>query len=320
MERMGRMRRDFFLEPSQTPSIGDEMSDVMLDHTTKASVLIEALPYMQAFRGQTFVIKVGGSAMDDWSLIEELLRDVVFLEAIGINPVLVHGGGKAISKAMAEAGLAAHFINGLRVTDDATIAIVENTLNQAVNPLLVKSANDFGGRAIGLNGQRVFLGKKKDPVIDHSTGQSADLGWVGEVVDFRLDEIEALIRGEVIPIVSPIASEVGSHKPLNCNADVAAAALAGRLKAAKFIYLSDVRGVMGDPADPDSLYSSLDRAQVQMLIRDGIITGGMIPKVESALTALDHGVGKVHMIDGRLRHSLLLEIFTQAGIGTEIIA
>ncbi len=295
------------------------MTATFHDTVAKASVLIEALPYIQQFRGQTFVIKIGGSAMDDWRLIENLLRDIVFLEVIGINPVLVHGGGKAISKAMADAGLAACFVNGLRVTDDATIDIVERTLTQEINPRLVKSMNDFGGLAIGLNGKRVFLGQKTAPVVDKTTDDLADLGWVGEVVDFRLDEINAALRGEIVPIVSPIASEIDSGHALNCNADVAAAALAGRLKAAKFIYLSDVLGVMKDPKDPKSLYSHLNRQQVQGLIADGTITGGMIPKVESALAALAAGAGKVHMIDGRLDHSLLLEIFTKEGIGTEIV-
>ncbi len=289
------------------------------EQIAKAGVLIEALPYMQQFRGQTFVIKVGGSAMDDWSLIEGLLRDVVWLECIGVNPVLVHGGGKAISKGMADAGLSANFINGLRVTDDATIDIVERVLSHEINPRLVKAMNEFGGTASGLDGKRVFLGKKKAPVTDQETGQPADLGWVGEVVDFQLEEILAAIRSEIVPVVSPIAAEAHSGHALNCNADVAAAALAGRLKAAKFIYLSDVLGVMKDPKDPKTLFSHLDRAQVHALLADGTIKGGMIPKVESALAALDAGAGKVHMIDGRLRHSLLLEIFTKDGIGTEIV-
>ena len=285
----------------------------------KASVLIEALPYMQQFRGQTFVIKIGGSAMDDWSLIEGLLRDVVYLEAIGINPVLVHGGGKAISKGMTEAGLQARFVNGLRVTDDATIGIVERVLSQEINPKLVMAMNDFGGLAVGINGKRVFLGRRAAAVTDKATGEPADLGWVGEVEDFRLDELQAILKGEIVPVISPIASEIGSGHALNCNADVAAAALAGRLKAAKFIYLSDVLGVMRDPRDPKSLIPHLDRADVAALIADGTISGGMIPKVQSALAALEAGAAKVHLVDGRLPHSLLLEIFTKEGIGTEIV-
>jgi acetylglutamate kinase len=220
---------------------------------------------------------------------------------------------------MAEAGLAARFVNGLRVTDDATIGIVEKVLSQEINPRLVMAMNDFGGLAVGINGKRVFLGRKSDPVADQSTGEPADLGWVGEVVDFRLDELQAILKGEIVPVVSPIASEIGSGHALNCNADVAAAALAGRLKAAKFIYLSDVLGVMRDPKDPKSLIPHLDRAGVAALVADGTISGGMIPKVQSALAALEAGAAKVHLIDGRLPHSLLLEIFTKEGIGTEIV-
>jgi acetylglutamate kinase len=282
-------------------------------------VLIEALPYMQQFRGQTFVIKIGGSAMDDWGLIDGLVRDVVFLEGIGINPVLVHGGGKAISQGMAKAGLAARFVNGLRVTDDGAIEIVERVLTQEINPRLVKSVNDAGGAAFGLNGKRVFLGRRHERVIDGATGEPADLGWVGDVVDFRLDEIVAALKGEIVPVVSPIASEIDSGHALNCNADTAAAALAGRLKAAKFIYLSDVLGVMRDPRDPKTLLPHLSGAEARRLIAEGVIRGGMIPKVESALAALDAGAGKIHLIDGRLEHSLLLEIFTREGIGTEIV-
>lgn len=286
----------------------------------KADVLLEALPYMQEFRGQTFVIKLGGSTMDDWTLIERMLRDLVFLEVIGINPVLVHGGGKAISKAMADAGLQARFVNGLRVTDDPAMELVERTLSQQINPRLVRHINEFGGTAIGINGRRVFLGRKQPPIIDQESGHLTDLGWVGEVIDFRLDEIHAAIRGEIVPVISPIASEIDSGHALNCNADVAAAALAGQLKAAKFIYLSDVLGVMRDPKDPASLIPHLDRSRVQELITNGTIRGGMIPKVESALAALAAGAGKVHLVDARLPHSLLLEIFTREGIGTEIVA
>ena len=274
---------------------------------------------MQQFRGETFVIKIGGSAMDDWGLIDGLLRDVVFLEVIGINPVLVHGGGKAISKAMADAGLPARFVNGLRATDDAAIEIVERVLTQEINPRLVKSVNDFGGSAFGLNGKRVFLANRQSRVIDQESGLEEDLGWVGEVVDFRLDEIVAALRGEIVPVISPLAAEATSGHALNCNADVAAAALAGRLKAAKFIYLSDVLGVMKDPKDPKSLIPHLSGTQARHLIANGVIHGGMIPKVQSALAALDAGAAKVHLIDGRLEHSLLLEIFTKQGIGTEIV-
>ncbi|MGI8605427.1 MAG: acetylglutamate kinase [Verrucomicrobiales bacterium] len=285
----------------------------------KAQVLVEAMPYLQEFRGKTFVIKIGGSVMDDWPIIEGLVRDVVFFSLMGIDAVLVHGGGKAISRAMSEAGLGARFINGFRITDEATVEIVERTLRLEINPRLVQAAIEFGGKAVGVNGRDVFLGRKRGPIVDASTGEPADLGWVGEVVDFHLEEIQAALTRDAIPVVSPIASEIGTQHALNCNADVAAGALAGRLGAAKFIYLSDVLGVMNDPRDPKTLFTHLDEKQARRLIAEGTITAGMIPKVESALSALAAGARKVHMIDARLPHSLLLEIFTKEGIGTEIV-
>lgn len=284
----------------------------------KAGVLIEAMPYLQRFRGQTFLIKFGGSAMDDPDLVEGLLRDIVFMELAGINPVVVHGGGKAISKAMTEAGLEAKFVGGLRVTDEKAIGIVERVLFETVNRDLVATINRYGGRAVGLHGKEVFIGKKNPPVKGED-GQPVDLGFVGTVHDFRADEVLAAVKREEVPVISPVASEEGTGAALNVNADIAAASLAGRLKAAKFVYISDVLGVMGDPADASSLLPSLNRAEVEKLVNDRVITGGMIPKVRSALSALEAGVQKVHMIDGRIPHSLLLEIFTRSGIGTEIV-
>jgi acetylglutamate kinase len=287
-------------------------------HIEKASVLIEALPYLQRFRGQTFLIKFGGSAMDDPELVQGLLRDIVFLEVAGINPVVVHGGGKAISKAMTEAGLAARFVGGLRVTDEQTIGIVERVLFDVVNRDLVDTINRFGGRACRVHGKDVFIGRKNPPVKGED-GQPVDLGYVGTVHDFNADAVLAAISREEVPVISPVAGEEGTGAALNVNADIAAASLAGRLKAAKFVYISDVLGVMRDPADAASLIPSLDRAGVEQLVNERVITGGMIPKVRSALSALDAGVQKVHMIDGRIPHSLLLEIFTTSGIGTEIL-
>jgi acetylglutamate kinase len=288
------------------------------DQIAKAGVLIEALPYLQRFRGQTFLIKFGGSAMDDPDLVERLLRDIVFMELAGINPVVVHGGGKAISKAMTEAGLEAKFVGGLRVTDEKTIGIVEHVLFEEVNRNLVDTIKRYGGRAVGIHGKSVFIGRKNPPVKGED-GAPVDLGFVGTVHDFQPDEVLAAIAREEVPVISPVASEEGTNAALNVNADIAAASLAGRLKAAKFVYISDVLGVMRDPADTTSLMPSLDRAGVEKLVNDRVITGGMIPKVRSALSALDAGVQKVHMIDGRIPHSLLLEIFTKSGIGTEIV-
>ena len=289
----------------------------MQDQIRKADVLLEALPYMQSFRGCTFLIKVGGSAMEDPTLVEQLLRDVVFLEAVGINPVIVHGGGKAISKAMEEAGLKANFIGGMRVTDADTIRIVEETLARVINPEIVSRINHFGGKAVGVPGTEVFLGEKM-PGKDPATGQLVDLGFVGLVTDCKLGLIQAAVAGEFVPVVSPVARENNSGSTLNVNADLAACALATRLKAAKLIFLSDVLGVMKDPKDPATLIPTLDPIEIDRLKRDGIISGGMIPKVDSSLASLRGGVGKVHLIDGRIPHALILEIFTDVGIGTEI--
>ncbi len=292
----------------------------MDEHIAKARVLIEALPYLQEFRGQTFLVKLGGSAMEDPELVDNLLRDIVFLEVAGINPILVHGGGKAISAAMKEAGLEARFVGGLRVTDAASIAIVEKTLSEIINPRLVNGLTQSGGRAVGIPGNQVFLGEKL-PGTDPETGESVDLGFVGRVTDFQLEAIHAAVRDETVPVVSPIARLQGAEsQSLNVNADLAASALGARLQASKIVYLSDVRGVLQDPADESTLIPTLNRASVETHIEQGVISGGMIPKVRSALDALDAGVGKVHMIDGRIPHSLLLEIFTERGIGTEIVA
>lgn len=292
--------------------------DHLLNQISKASVLIEALPYLQRFRGQIFLIKFGGSAMDDPGLVEGLLRDVVFMELAGINPVIVHGGGKAITKAMADAGLPARFVGGLRVTDESAISIVEQTLSNVINPGLVKTINQFGGRAVGFSGKSVFVGHRAAPVKGEN-GEPVDLGFVGEVHDFVIDKVLETIAQEKVPVISPVAAEEGTTHALNVNADLAAASLAGRLKASKFIYLSDVLGVMRDHTDPASLIPSLNPQEVERLVNERVITGGMIPKVKSALQALSAGVQKVHLVDGRIPHSLLLEIFTQQGIGTEII-
>ena len=278
-------------------------------YTAKAATLIEALPYMQSFRGCTFLIKVGGSAMEDPALVDRFLRDVVFLEAVGINPVIVHGGGKAISKAMNDAGLQARFVNGMRVTDEETIKIVEDTLARVINPEIVTKINAFGGKAVGIPGTEVFAGEK----------MKGELGWVGEVTDCRLGLIQAAVAGEFVPVVSPVARELVSGRTLNVNADLAACALATRLKATKLIFLSDVLGVMRDPKDESTLIPSLNPAAIDKLKADGIISGGMIPKVDSSLASLRGGVGKVHLIDGRIPHALILEIFTDVGIGTEIV-
>jgi len=285
--------------------------------TDRAESLIEALPYIQKFRGELFVIKYGGSAMEDEQVIERFLRDVVFLEAVGINPVLIHGGGKAITQRMRDAGQKARFVNGLRVTDAEAIRIVEEVLDTVINPGIVTQLNALGGQAVGIPGKQVLVGRKLPPQTDGKT-TAVDLGYVGEVVEVRLEDILAAVAREHVPVISPLAKDADGVV-LNINADIAAGTIAGRLQAAKMIYLSDVPGIMRDPLEKDSLIPSVNAEKIEQLIEDEIIVGGMIPKVESAMQALAQGVKKIHFIDGRTPHALLLEIFTNTGIGTEII-
>ncbi|MGA3169782.1 MAG: acetylglutamate kinase [Chthoniobacteraceae bacterium] len=284
----------------------------------RAEALIEALPYIQKFRGQTFVIKYGGSAMEDEHVIERLLRDIVFLEAVGINPVLVHGGGKAITDRMREKGLKPKFVNGLRVTDASAIKIVEEVLDGAINPRLVDRIREFGGNSVGISGRRVFIAKKLPPQTD-AHNVAVDLGFTGEVVGLKTDKVAQALSAEKVPVISPISQD-DAGQPLNVNADIAAGAIAGALKAMKLIYLSDVPGIMRIPGEKDSLIPSVNSEMSEKLIEEEIIEGGMLPKVKSALGAIENGVSKVHLIDGRVPHSLLVEIFTNAGIGTEIVA
>ena len=283
----------------------------------RVEALIEALPFIQAFRGQTFVIKYGGSAMEDEHLVERTLRDVVFLEAVGIKPVLVHGGGKAITSRMREAGIKAKFVNGLRVTDRASMAIVESTLDQVINPMIVNQIVAFDGKAKGISGRNIIHAHRLTPQSG-AKGQAVDLGLVGEVTHVTLEEVEDTLRQGTMPVISPLGIDSGGTV-LNVNADVAAGAVAAGLRAAKLIYISDVRGIMRDQSQADSLIPSVNQDLIAKLIKDEIIEGGMIPKVESAVSALRNGVAKAHFIDGRLAHALLLEVFTNSGIGTEIV-
>jgi acetylglutamate kinase len=283
----------------------------------KAKALIEALPYLQGFRGKTFLIKLGGSAMENPELVARVMRDIVFLEVAGICPILVHGGGKSISLAMEHAGLKAQFVGGLRVTSDAAIDIVARVLSEEINPGLVRLIHDFGGRALGIPGNDIFLGTQIQGM--DAAGIPVDLGRVGEVVGCQLAPVLAAQQAGIVPVISPLAAESITGRPLNINADLAAAALAKDLRVVKLVYLSDVPGLLADPLDPSSLIHSVTRAEAAALVADGTISGGMIPKIRSAVDALDAGVDKVHFVDGRLPHALLLEIFTDGGIGTEVV-
>ena len=282
----------------------------------RADVLVEALPYLQKFRGQTVVIKYGGSAMEDPLLVASVLRDIVYLEAVGINPVVVHGGGKAITKRMKEAGIEAKFIAGLRVTDKASVDIVADVLDTDVNPGIVQTLNALGGDAKSFSGANVFRAEKT-PAFEHK-GEMVDLGFVGDVIGCQIPRVLECVRQEIVPVISPIGrDEYGQI--YNINADIAAAEIAIALEAEKIIYLSDVNGVLRDPKDAATRIPTITGDDVKTLKADGVIDGGMLPKVNSSLKALHFGVKKVHLIDGRIPHALLLELFTDKGIGTEIV-
>ena len=289
----------------------------MMRHT-KADALLEALPYFQQFRGRTVVVKYGGAAMENPDLVESVMRDIVFLEAVGINPVVVHGGGKAITAAMRQENLTARFVDGHRVTDEASIRIIDQILTEVIGPSLAARIRELGGKAEVLSGKEVLVAEKAPPRVD-ATGVKIDLGFVGDITSIDVAHAQKLVDAEIVPIISPLGRS-RDGQVYNINADIAAAKIAQALKAHKIIYLSDVNGVRRDPKDETSLISTLTPAQIQQLKQDGVIASGMIPKVDSALEALAGGVAKVHFLDGKKAHSLLLELFTDAGIGTEIAA
>ncbi len=283
----------------------------------KADVLIEALPYIQKFRGDTVVVKFGGSAMEDRSNVENVLKDVAFMSCVGLRPVLVHGGGKAISRRMQEAGLRPVFVKGLRVTDEDSIRVVEDVLNGVVNPELVQMLNDLGCKSRGIHGEHI-LSVKKHIGTDPESGKPLDWGYVGEVTGVDVEPVKAYLEANITPVVTPLG--LGPDRKLyNINADEAAAAIAERLEARKLVFLSDVPGILENTGDPHSILSTLELKEVEDLIKRGVISGGMLPKIGGALKALRAGVKKTHIIDASLPHSLLLELFTDKGVGTEIV-
>ena len=285
----------------------------------KADTFLEALPYIQRFRSATFVVKYGGSFMD--SPVAEVrngvARDIVFLEAVGINPVVIHGGGKAITRAMEEAGLKAEFIQGQRVTNAETVEVVDRVLSQEINPEIVRTIESLGGKARGFSGTTIFTCRKL--WLTGQGGEQIDIGLVGQVTGVNIEPLRECIRRGITPVVSPTAlGEDG--KLYNCNADVGAAQAAVFLKAKRLIFMSDVPGLLRDPRDPSTLISNLRAGEVPELKRLGIVDKGMIPKIDSAIAALEAGVDKVSLVDGRVPHAVILETFTDAGIGTEVIS
>ena len=284
----------------------------------KARVLLEALPYIQRFHDSIFVVKYGGSFMDsdDPEVRERVAADIVFLNSVGIKVVVVHGGGKAISRAMERSGIVPQWRNGIRVTDEKTIRIVESTLNNEINADICAMIARRNGDALGMPGNLVNLCEKMSARDDD--GNAVDLGFVGEIKSVKTKLIKKALAEGKIPVISPIALDE-DDRPYNTNADAAASAVASALKARRLVFMSDVPGLLANPKDSSTLISTLRVHEVPELKRTGVISAGMIPKVDSAVRALQSGVRRVHFIDGRTPHSLLLEIFTDKGVGTEII-
>lgn len=283
----------------------------------KAAVLIEALPYIQRFRDALVVIKYGGSAMDNLDQVESTIRDIVFMECVGMKPLIVHGGGKEITEAMQKMGSTAQFVNGHRVTSRETIDVVDDVLHNVVNPKLVNAIIKFGGKAAPLCGKDLIVAEKMYQ-SDPKTGEQLDIGFVGNVVSVNTDPIHAILAQECVPVISPMGQDKEGNR-YNINSDLAACAVAEHLRARKLVFLSDVPGILADPANEDSLISTIRVDQIDQLIADKVISSGMVPKIQSAVKALHAGASKVHLIDGRIQHSLLLEIFTDRGVGTEIV-
>jgi acetylglutamate kinase len=289
----------------------------MDDAIRKADVLLEALSYIRSFRDRLIVIKLGGSAMESAETLRATLLDVVFMETVGLRPVLVHGGGKAIDRAMAKAGLEPRKVRGRRFTDEKTLAIVVRVLLHEINAGLVAEIRQLGGRAVGLHSETLQCIFGERWLLPVENGPGVDLGRVGRVTRVDGVPIEDFAAARVVPVIPSLALD-GDGQWLNVNADTVAAAVAGRLRAEKLVLLTDTPGILRDRHDEQSLIRSLDPASCQGLIHQGIIDEGMVPKVEACLESLEAGVRKTHIIDGRLRHSLLLEIYTDRGVGTEI--
>lgn len=278
----------------------------------KAQILIEALPYIQYYNGKTIVVKYGGSAMIDENLKKEVIRDVALLKVVGFKPVIVHGGGKEISKWVKAAGMEPKFVNGLRVTDEATMEIAEMVLNK-VNKSLVQAMESLGVKAIGISGKDGSMLR-----VDKKLSNGKDIGFVGEIREVDTDVLYTLLEDDFVPVVCPIGLD-DDYLSYNINADDAACSIARALQAEKLVFLSDIEGVYKDPLDPTTLISSLTAAEAKELLKSGMIGGGMLPKLQNCIDAIEHGVSKVHILDGRIAHCLLLEFFTKRGIGTQIL-
>ena len=289
----------------------------MKSYIEKADVLAEALPYIQKFRNALIVVKFGGSSMEDPELVRTTMRDIVLMECIGFRPVVVHGGGKAISAELKRQEIPVRFVNGLRHTCEKTIRVVDDVLHNTVNRELVRLGNEAGGKLTGVSGKSV-LKAARTWSVDPISGEKQDIGFVGEITGVDTSAIDAVLAAGRTPVVTPLG--VGEDGQIyNINADVAACRIAAALHARKLVFLSDVPGIMRDPADESTVIPTICTDEIPELIREKVLFGGMLPKIESCVRALQAGINKVHLIDGRVRHTLLLEIFTDSGVGTQII-
>jgi len=284
----------------------------------KASALVEALSYIQRFHNKVVVVKVGGSIMDDEQALANLLNDIVFMNYVGMQPVLVHGGGKAINQAMETAGLKPQMVQGRRYTDERTLAIAEHVLCNQINKFIVNFIQAQGCEAMGLHSLSSVVLFAEKTFLQGPEGRRIDLGFVGEVKSVNARLLQLLVQADSIPCIATIARDVAGGR-LNVNADTAAGAVAAAMKAEKLVVVSDTHGIRSDPNDPQSLIHSVTVTEIDAMVKSGAITSGMLPKVEACVAALRGGVTKTHIIDGRIPHALLLEIYTEAGIGTEII-
>lgn len=287
----------------------------------KAAALVEAHAYIRQFEGSTIVVKVGGSIMDDPNALKQLLMDICFLDAVGMRPIIVHGGGKSITDAMKKAGLEAVFVQGRRYTDERTLAIAEHVLVSEVNKGIVDTINAAEHHAMGLHSLASCVVFAKKMFLNERDGNGGsrkiDIGYVGEVDWVNASLLKVLVASEWIPVIAPIARDASGSK-LNVNADSVAGHVAAAVKAEKLILVSDTHGIRTS-ADADSLASHLTKSQIEDLVDAGVISAGMLPKVEASITALEAGVNKAHIVDGRIQHSILLEVYTEKGIGTEIV-
>jgi acetylglutamate kinase len=293
-------------------------SQAVEEAIAKAGALIEAMEYIRRFRGRIVVVKLGGSVIEDTSLQKKLLTDIAFMATVGIQPVIVHGGGKAITKAMNDAGLEPVWVQGLRYTDERTLTIAEHTLVHKINAPICETLTDLGCEPMGLHSLSSCVLFAEPLRLAGENGRKLDVGLVGQITRVNGNLLKTLCTTGTIPVMAPIANDKAGGK-LNVNADSAAGKVAAEVSAEKLVVVSDTHGILTDLNDPSSRVSSVDEMQIKDMIDSGVVAGAMLPKVEACVTALDGGAKKAHIIDGRIAHSLLLEIYTDEGVGTQII-